>query len=113
MEINNNPAINLVPLILGENKAIKPASARPGEVGNIAQGSLAPVVKKPGSLAQQAQKQAATKDYENNLFRQGEPGVSREQLSGKGNKAINAYLDNEQAEKRDFLSDALGIDVYT
>jgi len=108
MEISNNPAITLIPSILGERNT--------SQVREIEQTTD----KKESSSLQlnrvitEADKRSAQQELESNLSQNQQQTLSREQpLSTPEQRAIDAYVDNDQDQQKQNLSDVLGIDVYS
>ncbi|NNJ92064.1 MAG: hypothetical protein HKP55_10335 [Gammaproteobacteria bacterium] len=108
MEISNNPAITLIPSILGERNT--------SQVREIEQTAD----KKESSSFQldrvitEADKRSAQQELESNLSQNQQQTLSREQpLSTPEQRAINAYVENDQEQQKQNLSDVLGIDVYS
>lgn len=108
MEISNNPAITLIPSILGE----KPASQLRDNANNANKSAqsdaLAP------RLVSEAERRAARQAFEENQSENAQNGLYREQpLPTSQQRAISAYQDNEQTPQKENLSAVLGIDVYS
>lgn len=107
MEINNNPSISLIPVILGE----KPASqVRETErAGEKNEGSANQITR----IISESEKQAAKQQLLNEPFEQSGNNLSKDESTSSESRAVSAYLETEQADQKNYLSDVLGIDVYT
>jgi len=105
MEITNSPAASLIPVALGEkNTSPVPAVDKITErSANDAQ-LLARVVSP-------AEKQSAKQQFESNLSKPKDDKLVKDEPNGSENRAIRAYVDNDQAGEKSYLSDVLGIDV--
>ena len=112
MEINNNPALSLIPTILGDKNAVQPQTAEKTAVEKTTDNS-------DGSSRQltrvvsETEKQAAQRQLQEEKSGQEKQNLFREESTASQNRAINAYLQTEQAEQDNYLSTVLGIDVYT
>ena len=108
MEITNNPAITLIPSILGERNTSQVRAIE--QVADKKESSSLQIKQ----VISQAEKQTAQQELESNLSQNQQQTLSREQpLSSTEQRAINAYVDNEQEQQKQNLSDVLGIDVYS
>ena len=108
MEISNNPAITLIPSILGERNT---SQVRETEQSADKKESSSLQINR---VISEAEKQSAQQEFEGNLSQNQQQTLSREQpLSTPEQRAINAYAENEQDQQKQNLSDVLGIDVYS
>ena len=64
-------------------------------------------------VVSESEKQAARQQLESEDSDQNNPNLSRDETSLRQSRAINAYLDTEQEVQKKYLSDVIGIDVYT
>lgn len=106
MEINNNPAISLVPVVLGEIKASRKTAVDPVEAEKRQD--------TPQQLARvvtEAEKQAAKLQLEENYSEQ-QQNLFRDEASTREKRAIQAFNENGQLEQNENLSELLGIDVF-
>jgi len=108
MEINNNPAVTLIPSILGERNT---SQVRDIEQAADKKESTSFQVNR---VVSEAERQSAQQELESNLSQNEQQGLFREQpVSTPEQRAINAYVENEQEQQKKNLSDVLGIDVYS
>jgi hypothetical protein len=108
MEISNNPAITLIPSILGERNTSQvrevEQSAEQKESTSLQISRVVTEAEKQSAQQQLESKQS--QNQQQNLFRD-EPVSTFEQ------RAISTYVENEQDQQKQNLSDVLGIDVYS
>ena len=113
MEINNSPSISLIPVILGDKNALQ--TNRPVErIDAVGTGSSAEASSLNYSrVITEAEKQAARQQLQRDEDGQNnQSNLSRDGASSGDGRAINAYLETQQADQKNYLSDVLGIDVY-
>jgi Ni,Fe-hydrogenase III component G len=108
MEINNSPSVSLIPVILGEKN-----SSQVREVEKVSEKNLAQSSQQVTRVVSESEKQAARQQLESENSGQNSSGLSRDESSLRQTRAINAYLDTEQEVQKKYLSDVIGIDVYT
>jgi len=108
MEISNNPAITLIPSILGERNT---SQVREIEQTTEKKESSSLLLNR---VITEADKRSAQQELESNLSQNQQQTLSREQpLSTPEQRAIEAYVENDQDQQKQNLSDVLGIDVYS
>jgi len=108
MEISNNPAITLIPSILGERNT---SQVREIEQNTEKKESSSLLLNR---VITEADKRSAQQELESNLSQNQQQTLSREQpLSTPEQRAIEAYVENDQDQQKQNLSDVLGIDVYS
>jgi len=108
MEISNNPAISLIPSILGERNTSQVRESE--QIGDKKESSSLAV----NRVVSEAERQSAQQELESNLSQEQQQGLFREQpVPTPEQRAINAYVENEQDQQKQNLSDVLGIDVYS
>ena len=108
MEISNNPAITLIPSILGERNTSQLRENQ--QIGDKKESSSLPV----NRVVSEAEKQSAQQEFESNLSQGSQQGLFRDQpVPTPEQRAINVYVENEQEQQKQNLSDVLGIDVYS
>ena len=64
-------------------------------------------------VVSETEKQAAKQLLQDEKSDQDKQNLFREQSSAAQSRAISAYLETEQAEQNNYLSEVLGVDVYT
>lgn len=111
MEINNNPALQYVPVILGEINASRRQPVSTDKLGidgqQQGQNPGQPVTR----IVSESERQSARQQFENSYQQASQGQVTRDRPSGSDSRAIRAYLSNEESEQKDYLSDVLGIDL--
>jgi hypothetical protein len=108
MEISNNPAITLIPSILGERKS---SQVREIEQTTDKEESSSLQLNR---VISDAEKRSAQQELESNLSQNQQQTLSRElPLPAPEQRAINAYVENDEEQQKQNLSDVLGIDVYS
>ena len=116
MEVNNNPALSLLPAILGDrsNQQIRPAERVEVErTSDRADGSGQQLTRVVSETERQAAQQQLNQQQDQRNTQADNPNLFREPLSANTNRAINTYLQNEQDMQLRELSNVLGIDVYS
>ncbi len=113
MDINNNPAMQLVPNLLGEiNASRKNQNLRANDPLNPDQGgSASPQAQR---FISETEKQQAREQFEQNFqqgFQQQQEKVINDAGYGEQSRAIKAYRAAEETEQADYLSEVLGIDI--
>ena len=108
MEINNSPSVSLIPIILGEKR---PSQLR--EVEKVSENNLAQSSQQVTRVVSESEKQTARQQLESDNAGQNSSGLTRDEASLRQTRAINAYLDTEQDIQKTYLSDVIGIDIYT
>ncbi len=108
MEISNNPMIALIPTVLGERNTSQVREIEP-VAGKKESTSL-----QTSRVITEAEKQSAQQEFESSLSSNQQQNLSREQpLATPEQRAISAYVENDQDQQKQNLSDVLGIDVYS
>ncbi len=111
MEINNNPALQYVPAILGEINASRKQQISTDKVAIDDKGQgQNPGQSSPGVISE-SEKQSARQQFENNFQQASQGQVTRDKPNGSDSRAIRAYLSNEESDQKDYLSNVLGIDL--
>ncbi len=107
MVINNNPALQLVPIVPGEiNASRKNQRTQAASLDN----ETAPNASFTSRVVNESEKQAARQEFESSFDQQNRDNLYREQAGGQS-RAIKAYLDNDGTDQKAYLSDVLGIDI--
>lgn len=108
MEISNNPMIALIPSVLGERN-----TSQVREIEQTTDRKESSSLQIPRVITE-AEKRSAQQELESNLSQNQQQSLSREEpLSTPEQRAINAYVENEQDQQKQNLSDVLGIDVFS
>ena len=106
MQINNNPATSLVPVVLGEIKA-----SRKTAVDSVEAEKRQDTPQQLARVVTEAEKQAAKQQLEQNYSDQ-QQNLFRDEASRLEKRAIQAFSENGQLEQNENLSQLLGIDVF-
>ena len=106
MEINNNPALQVLPTLVGEINASRKNRQSIEPIGDRQSSDQSPSLVRN---INESEKQSARQEFESNLEQNKDQPIFKE--NQPANRAIQAYLDNNESEQKDYLSDVLGIDV--
>lgn len=116
MDVNNNPALSLLPAILGDrsNQQVRPVDRVEVErTAERADGSAQQLTRVISESERQAAQQQLSQQQDQRNAQSENANLFREPVSTNINRAINSYLENEQDQQLRELSDVLGIDVYS